>query len=393
MLRHYLLLLPCFTCTIWALTLFLNRKRNTQSQNIWMILMILMAGAAYAWGVFYSGIGNYRLYYKLDVVDTAFTLYLFPLSHFYFKSLTGVGWFGWKEMIRLLPGALIGIISIVLYLVMGDENAAGYTKEVIENYGELETYTAPVYKIHFFVNMVLFYVVLTIQVLEVLVFGTIQTIRSRGYLRAFFNNTASEVMKQNRVVLIGMWVLLLIMLTAFLGEYFLSIDFHGFAHYFMGITGVVFFYLCYIVYNRPLTLPVQTPASRSPYIAVALPGEAESEESTIVADIKQGPTLLERFNLLMEEEVYLKKHLRIEDVADMIYTNRTYISKLVKEEFGCGFAEFINRKRIEYACTLMRANPQLTQEQIAERVGFTHSSSFSRVFKQYTGFTFREVQK
>lgn len=349
-----------------------------------MILMLLMAGASYVWGVFYDGITDYKLYYKLDVIDTTFSLYLFPLSYFYFKSLERPGWLGWKEVLWLIPGGTIGIISVILYLAMGSNNATGYIKEFVENNGRLEVYTAPIYQLHFFINIIVYYVVLSAQVLVTLIVGTIQLVSSKGFLRVFFNRSASLVMKQNRVVLVGLWLLLVVILTAFLGEYYLSINFHGVAHYAMAFTGLVFFYLGYNVYS-------QTAAD----VSVSL--EEEKEEANGVSStansITTPFTILERFNQLVDEQFYLKKNIRVEDVADMIHTNRTYISKLLKEEFGCSFTEFISHKRIEYARELMSAHPHFTQEQIAEMSGFTHASSFSRAFKQHTGCTFREVQK
>lgn len=295
-------------------------------------------------------------------------------------------------MLWLIPGGVIGIISVVLYLAMGEENAAGYLKETFDNSGHLEVYTASIYQLHFFVNMILYYIFLSIQVFVILVVGTIQLFTPKGFLRSFFNNSASQAMRQNRVVLIGMWALLLIILTAFLGEYYLSIDFHGVAHYFIAISGLIFFYLGYNVCFR--TTPEQiVPTEVAASIEIA-PGGNEISPSEKVPNV---PTrlipILDRFNLLMNDKVYLKKNIRVEDVADMIHTNRTYVSKLLKEEFGCNFVDYINRKRIEYACELMHTSPGLTQEQIAEMAGFAHASSFSRSFKQYTGMTFREMRK
>lgn len=349
-----------------------------------MILMALAAGAAYAWGVFYDGISDYKGYYIFDVIDTTFSLYLFPLSYFYFKSLSGPGWLGWKEVLWLIPGGVIGIISLILYLAMGESNAAGYIKESFENSGHLEIYTAPIYRIHFFVNIILYYIVMSAQVLVTLVMGTIQLITPRGFLRIFFNQSASLIMRKNRVVLICLWILLIIFLTAFLGEYYLSFDFDGIAHYVMALAGLIFFYLGYNIYY-------QTAAN----VHVSTEKAKEETDDTPHTTNATGVQLeiLERFNALVDEEFYLRRNLRVEDVADMLHTNRTYVSKLLKEEFGCSFTEFISNKRIEYARELMSTHPHLTQEQIAEMTGFTHASSFSRAFKQHTGLTFREAQK
>jgi len=349
-----------------------------------------MVGAAFAWSVYYNGIDDYKLYYKLDIIDTTFTLYLFPLSYFYIKSLATEKWFGWQEVLWLIPGALIGIISIILYLAMGEDNAAGYLKEVIENYGELKTYTAPIYAVHYFFNMLGFYVVVAIQALVLVIFGTIQLFHSKGYLRAFFVHSATEIMKKNRIVLVGMWALLLMALVAFMTEYFLPVNSHDVAPYFIGFNGLIFFFLGYSVYSQTI---LSLEENMSVEAELDTNDKNDTKEELITSVVTGNNSILSRFNQLMDERIYLRKNLRVDDVASMIHTNRTYISRLLKEEFESNFSDFINRKRIEYARELMRKQPQLTQEQIAEKSGFVHTSSFSRIFKQYTGMTFREAHK
>lgn len=216
-----------------------------------MLLMALMAGATFTWGVFYIGIEDYKLYYKLDIIDTTFTLYLFPLTYFYFKSLTNRDWFGWAELLWLIPGAVIGILSTVLYLAMGDENAGEYMRESFENLEGLEVYTAPIYELHFFINIPLFHVVLAIQVIMVIVLVAIQMFYSKGYWRSFFTRKANEAMKKNRLVFIGLWLSLIVILSAFLVEYYWLVDFNDIAPPAMAITGILYFILSYCVYRQP----------------------------------------------------------------------------------------------------------------------------------------------
>ena len=385
MLRHYILLFPCFSCTLWALVLLLNRKRNTIPQNIWMILMMLMAGSTYVWAVFYEGVTDYAMYYKLDIIDTTFTLFLFPLIHLYFKSLVSKNWFGWQEVLWLLPGILIGCSSAILYLAMGDTNATSYIKEVINHQLNLQVHTDPVYRLQVLINIYGFYITVFIQAVAVVVITTIEFIKPKGYLRALFRSPTDKTTTQVRTMIIAVWLLLLISLTAFWGGCFAPIEFPDLTSFLMVLIGLLFIFLGYIVYNQNLFhhLPEHVPLRHEP-VDVAV------STNSIVGD---DSSILFRFNKLMEEKVYLKKNLRVEDVAVMICTNRTYISRLLKEEFECTFTDLINRKRIEYAKKLMYDNPRLNQEEVARKSGFTHTSSFSRIFKQYTGITFRQAQK
>ncbi len=97
--------------------------------------------------------------------------------------------------------------------------------------------------------------------------------------------------------------------------------------------------------------------------------------------------------LMKEEKLYLKTDLRIQDLAGILGTNRTYVSRALNMEFGCSFFNYVNQQRIEHAQRLIRANPSMTEEQAAAESGFLYASAFSRTFKAQTGLTFREWHK
>ena len=99
---------------------------------------------------------------------------------------------------------------------------------------------------------------------------------------------------------------------------------------------------------------------------------------------------------MMTRRIFLKNlitNFSPDSIKSSMKKNRTYISRLINQEYQCSFSDFINQKRIEFAQELIHTHPELTQEQIAEKVGFTHASSFSRAFKQQVGQTFREWYK
>lgn len=92
-------------------------------------------------------------------------------------------------------------------------------------------------------------------------------------------------------------------------------------------------------------------------------------------------------HLFNDEKVYLNQDIHIEDVADRISTNRTYISKIIKRDYNVSFTEFVNQFRIDEAKRVMLSDDKLLQEEIATRSGFSSASSFCRTFKRMTGVT------
>ena len=58
----------------------------------------------------------------------------------------------------------------------------------------------------------------------------------------------------------------------------------------------------------------------------------------------------------------------------------------MNEETEMPFAEFINRKRIDYVRRLEKEHPELRNEELAEKAGYTSMRSFYRNYQLYSHF-------
>lgn len=74
------------------------------------------------------------------------------------------------------------------------------------------------------------------------------------------------------------------------------------------------------------------------------------------------------------------------DIARACNTNRTYVSNYFNQEVGSTFYEYVNRLRIDYACTLLREGGD-TLKVVAEQSGFNSQQSFIRTFLKLKGVT------
>lgn len=63
-----------------------------------------------------------------------------------------------------------------------------------------------------------------------------------------------------------------------------------------------------------------------------------------------------------------------------------YLSRFIKAELGAGILDYVNKRRVEEACHLLKET-NLTVKQIAQAVGYISDITFIRVFKQYEGTT------
>lgn len=89
---------------------------------------------------------------------------------------------------------------------------------------------------------------------------------------------------------------------------------------------------------------------------------------------------------------YGKRDLDLTEVADAIGLNPSYLSRVMKQELGISFKDFLTMLRINHAIRLMR-NQQLSLNQIAEQVGYSNQHYFSAAFKNCQGISPSEFRK
>lgn len=84
-----------------------------------------------------------------------------------------------------------------------------------------------------------------------------------------------------------------------------------------------------------------------------------------------------------------QRELSVEELADVCKLNRSYFSKLFRENMGCPPQEFLIRLRLSRAADLMKSSG-LSIGDIAVRCGYPNQLHFSRAFKKRYGASPRE---
>lgn len=90
--------------------------------------------------------------------------------------------------------------------------------------------------------------------------------------------------------------------------------------------------------------------------------------------------------LFTDERLFLNPNLKLSDVAKAIGSNRTYVSAFFNKEAESTFYDYVNKYRIEYACSLLRSSTD-SINMIAGQSGFNSPQSFIRVFRKIMDVT------
>lgn len=87
----------------------------------------------------------------------------------------------------------------------------------------------------------------------------------------------------------------------------------------------------------------------------------------------------------------INKHITLEEIAEVVHFNPSYMSRFYKRETGKNIQEYIISKKIEKSKELIVSG--LSASQINEKIGFSSESHFFKVFKRYTDMTPNQYKK
>lgn len=115
--------------------------------------------------------------------------------------------------------------------------------------------------------------------------------------------------------------------------------------------------------------------------------EDEGNVAVNEAIVEDSRIIYALISLFEKEKLYMNVDIKIANVALMIGTNKTYLSRALNTRLSRNFCQFVNYYRVKEVCTLFLENPGAEMKELAEQCGFNSSSNFSIVFKYNTGFT------
>lgn len=88
---------------------------------------------------------------------------------------------------------------------------------------------------------------------------------------------------------------------------------------------------------------------------------------------------------------YFLNHLSLDSVAENLNLSSSYLSKLLKQETGLSFIDYLTSVRIKRSIDIM-SDPTVKIYQIAELVGYNNQHYFCKAFKKITGCSPKEYR-
>lgn len=95
---------------------------------------------------------------------------------------------------------------------------------------------------------------------------------------------------------------------------------------------------------------------------------------------------------LSRNRIHTNPNLTINDVANLIGTNRTYISSTINTFYNQNFCSYINRFRLDELKNYIAEDDSMSNQELAYRSGFGSIDTMKRALKLETGLTLKELK-
>jgi len=371
--------MPLFVSLLWAVALLFASSKNRAKQMLGVFMFVTFV-LFLTHFVYYNGFREVYLYF--DLLFTACSLSIFPLYFLYIRLLTRSEKLKPKHIRLFVPAIVLVGASALIYYAMPPELRRFY----IDNYiFDSQSFS----KAHILIKLqlILLYVLQLIYFLQI-VFSTykikkyIDQYNSRIY--EFYSNVENKEME---------WPKLIFYSFASISVFSIAFNFLGRAYFSQSalalsvpsVSYTILLFLFGYLGNLQNYNIVDYNIDKK-----AVPDDVENkntiESIRTKQDVQLQSKLIEAIKQLMEnEKLYQKFDLKITDIAFLLHSNRTYISKAINSHCGCTFNAFVNKYRIAAAKQLLSdsENKNFTLEFVATNVGFANTHTFIRVFKEF----------
>lgn len=118
------------------------------------------------------------------------------------------------------------------------------------------------------------------------------------------------------------------------------------------------------------------------------PNETERKEYNIDEELER--KILNEFKNTSTNQDFLKPDFSINYIAEKLNTNTTYVSFVFNKHNEESFKQYSTRLKIDYVVEKLKTDKLFRKysiQAIAEEIGYTNASAFTRAFKKQTGVT------
>ena len=363
------------------------------------VMLIVLALSMLSYAQFYNAGLASRYSWGFDFVYCLLTPFCAPLYYLFVNCLTDLKRRPAMNVLAFLPTVIYGVLLISAELLMNNAERHAYMcNEILGQNIQMEPSVA--YSWMVMVGKRIFGVFMPLQGILVMIYGEF---RLNTYLRLLENyNSTYQAGKTTRIrgihtltVLIAVTCLVMSAIPVYesVNQVFLiSVAVLGECI----LVTLIVSYVMQMEYSAeelhgmieepaPAQAPVRTQSPARPKVEQPIVADNGSVPE-IKRNTEQVQPLIVRIDEAMEKDnMFLRPDLSIVMLSEKVGTNRTYVSKAIKDTKGCNFSDYVNRFRLDYAVELMKNTPKenIVVQNIALQCGCGSIQTFYRYFKLF----------
>ncbi|MBD3179001.1 MAG: helix-turn-helix domain-containing protein [Candidatus Latescibacteria bacterium] len=117
--------------------------------------------------------------------------------------------------------------------------------------------------------------------------------------------------------------------------------------------------------------------------------ERSKYSTTRVDRERRAEALTELRSLIKQEKIFLDPDLTLGKLARRLRIHSNYLSRIINEEMGVNYNDYINRFRVREACRILRSpgSDGMNITEVMYQAGFYSKSTFNTAFRKVTGTT------
>lgn len=367
MILNLAISLPLITCALFSMLILLEWYNRQLREQHTLFAFMLTATLLY--------VGHYIYFNRAadllplsDILYVSANLTVYPLYLIYIIRLTSK----WRAVywLMLIPGFIAMLATGTGYIFMTDEEDRMFVHNYLYHNSQTELTDMALFQAYIrqFCKLVF-----AIEVIATVVIGSMMIRRYDRMVDEFYADTDDKSMRNIQSIL---YLVLTIAILSFI------VNIIGRARFtdheiILTTTSLMFSALLFAIGYEGLHRHFSI-------IDMRTNKEQVSNDDSAALKDAVNRSMTERIIALVEnDKIYLQPDLKLDDLAQMMHTNRTYIYQAVNQQMGISFNEFINRYRIAHAKRLMASDPTLSMNDVALLSGFASPSSFYRNMKKY----------
>lgn len=368
MIKTILLLTPVYVTLFWSILLNFHPGSSHAAKRFLGKFMLACVVIYMTHFLYYSNL--LRFVHLFEPLYQLASLSVYPLFYIYFRLLFVEKYFSIrKHGVYLLAPILISLIYFIASASLPSDVFIQwlYRKGTLPDYAALKLLNLLLVLISVvYVGQVLFTVTANLR----LIYSYRK--KAKNYYSDFYEIRTLNVVILNVVLVVcGLSSIIL----SILGRgYFIS--------EMMGITlaSVIFSTMLFTIGWLGFLQKAVNPTFEE------VPSQPEEQPEEFQLDHRQ--QLMEKISkLFINDRIHLNTKLTIQDVAQTVGTNRTYVSSIINQHYGVNFCTFVNNFRIEELEHMLKNHPELTNQLLAENCGFGSVDSLKRAVNAKTGLS------